>query len=90
MIVCRQMCEEAISIDPNYEAPYSLMGLTHIIDIWYHWGQSPRTSMQKGEDALKRAIELNPLSDFAWANLGHLYLMQKRYDESVAAGEKSI
>jgi adenylate cyclase len=90
MILTRQICEEAIALDPNYDAPYTLIGGTHLIDLWFHWGESPRASIEKSEAALKKAIELNPFSDFAYANLGHLYLMQKRHDESVAAGEKSI
>jgi adenylate cyclase len=89
-ILARQICEEAIALDPNYDAPYGLIGVAHLIDLWFHWGESPRASIKKSEAALKKAVALNPLSDYAWANLGHLYLMQRRYDESVAAGEKSI
>ncbi|MGD8229903.1 MAG: adenylate/guanylate cyclase domain-containing protein, partial [Desulfobacteraceae bacterium] len=90
MILTRQICEEAIALDPNYDAPYTLIGGTHLIDLWFHWGESPQDSVEKSEEALKKATQLNPLSDFAWANLGHLYLMQKRHDESVVAGENSI
>jgi adenylate cyclase len=90
MILTRQICEEAIALDRKYDAPYTLIGGTHLIDLWFHWGESPRASIEKSEAALKKAIELNPYSDFAYANLGHLYLMQKRHEESVAAGEKSV
>lgn len=51
--------------------------------------ESPSSSMKKSEKALKQAIALNPFSDNAYANLGSLYLMQKRYDEAVRAGERA-
>ena len=90
MILTRQICEEAISLDPNYEAPYSLLGGTHLIDLWFHWGESPKVSMEKAIPLLQKAVVLRPTSDSANALLGHLYLLQKRYDESVKAGEKAI
>jgi tetratricopeptide (TPR) repeat protein len=91
MILTRQICEEAIALDPKYDAPYSLLGCTHMMDLWFQWWEeSPHASMEKAEEALRKAVALNPLSDYAWANLGHLYLMQKRHNEAIAAGEKSV
>ena len=90
MVLTRQICEEAIGLDPKYEAPYSLLGTTHLIDLWFGWGESPRSSMLKSVTALQKAVSLNPQSDFAYANLGHLYLMQERHDEAVVAGDKSV
>jgi adenylate cyclase len=90
MILTRQVCDEAIALDPKYELPNSLVGTTHLIDLWFYWGESPRSSIENAEVALQKAVALNPLSDYAYANLGHLYLLQKRHDESVKAGEKAI
>ncbi|NTW37740.1 MAG: hypothetical protein HGB17_16835, partial [Syntrophobacteraceae bacterium] len=90
MILTRQICEEAISLDPNYEPAYSVAGVTHLIDIWFGWGESPRSSIEKCEASLKKALSLNPQSDLAHANLGHLYLMQERHDDAVSVGEKAV
>ncbi len=90
MILTRQVCDEAIALDPKYELPNSLVGTTHLIDLWFYWGESPRSSIENAEVALQKAVALNPLSDYAYANLGHLYLLQKRHDKSVKAGEKAI
>ena len=90
MILTRQICEEGIALDPSYEQLYSLIGVSHLIDVWFSWGESPQSSIEKCEAALKKAVSLNPQSDFAYANLGHLYLMQERHDEAVAAGEKAV
>jgi adenylate cyclase len=91
MILTRQICEEAIALDANYDAPHSLLGCTHMMDLWFGWWEkSPSVSMGKAEEALRKAVALNPVSDYAWANLGHLLLMQGNHDEAIAAGEKSV
>jgi adenylate cyclase len=89
-ILTRKICEEAIILDPNYELPHSLFGTTHLIDLWFNWGESPQVSMEKAIISLDKAIALNPECDFANACLSHLYLLQKRFDEAVVTGEKSI
>lgn len=90
MILTRQICEEVIALDSNYGEPYVLIGASHLIDLWIHWGKSPQYSMEKAVENIQKGIALNPLSDFAYANLGHLYLLQKRHGEAVEAGEKAI
>jgi adenylate cyclase len=90
LALTRQICEEAIAIDPNYELPHALLGTTHLIDIWFNWGDSLQLSIEKANLYLEKAIALNPDSDFTNACLSHLYLLQKRFDEAVATGKKSI
>jgi len=90
LVLTRQICEEAIAIDPNYELPHSLLGTTHLIDLWFNWGESPQVSMERAIVSLDKAIDLNPDSDFTNACLSHLYLLQKRFDEAVVTGKKSI
>ncbi len=90
MILTRKICEEAIALDPKYEPPFSLIGCSHLIDLWFGWGESPQVSMEKANSPLQKAVVLSPTSDFAYALLGHLYLMQERHDESVKAGDKAI
>jgi len=90
IVLTRQICEEAIAIDPNYDNPHTLLGTTHLIDLWFNWGESPQVSMKKAIVSLDKAVALNPESDFANACLSHLYLLQKRFDEAVVTGEKAI
>jgi adenylate cyclase len=73
MIRTRAICEEAVKLDPKYEAPYSLLGTTHLIDIWFNWGDSPQSSIEKAISPLQKGVALRPDSDFAYACLGHLF-----------------
>jgi adenylate cyclase len=90
MILTRQICEEAIALDPNCEPAYSLKGMSYLIDLWFGWAESYSSAIENCEKALKISISINPQSDFAYANLGHLYLLQRRHDEALVAGKKSV
>jgi len=90
MILTRKGMQEAINLDPNYAAPYSVLGSAHLIDSWFNWGESISTSIAKAQTALQKANKLDPHSDLSYACLGHLYLLQRQYDKAVEAGEKAI
>ena len=90
LILTREVCQEAITMDPSYAAPYTVIGSSHLVDVWMGWSESPRISIEKAQSAVQKAISLVPLSDLPYATLGQLFLMQGRYDDAVEMGEKSI
>jgi len=90
MILARKGMLEAINLDPNYSAPYSAIGGTHMIDFWLGWGESKKTSIDKAQSALQKAIMLAPDSDYSYANMGHLHLIQRQFDKAVETGERAI
>jgi adenylate cyclase len=90
MILTRKACQEAIKMDPNYAAPYTVLGSAHLIDFWMNWGKSRAYSVEQANAAIEKAITLDPLSDLPNAVLGHLLLVQRQFDHAVATGEKSI
>ena len=90
MILTRKGMQEAIELDPNYDAPYVVLGSAHMIDFWYNWGESRETSIKKAQSAIQKAIKLAPESDLPNAVLGHLYLLQRQFDKAVESGEKAV
>lgn len=77
-------------MDPNYAAPYTVLGSAHLVDVWFNWGKSIQHSIEQAIAAVEKAITLDPLSDLPNAVLGHLFLVQRQFDDAVAAGEKAI
>ena len=90
MILTRKGMQEAIELDPNYAAPYAVIGSAYLIDFWFNWGESRRISEEKAVVALQKAIALEPLSDLPHACMGHLFAVQRRFDDAVEVGEKAI
>jgi serine/threonine-protein kinase len=73
---------QAASLTPDNAQVYSNLGAT------YSDASDPKL-FPKAEEALKKSIELGP-SYSAYANLGNLYYMEKRYAESAAMTEKAL
>jgi eukaryotic-like serine/threonine-protein kinase len=74
--------QHVIQLTPDNAAAYSNLASIYL-------DRDDPASVPKAEQALKKSIELSP-SYNAYANLGILYLDQRRYAESAAATEKAL
>jgi serine/threonine protein kinase/tetratricopeptide (TPR) repeat protein len=74
--------EQAISLTPDNAQIYSNLGA-----VYSDTGDSK--FFPDAEKALKKSLELSP-TYFAYANLGNLYYLEKRYAESAAMSEKAL
>jgi eukaryotic-like serine/threonine-protein kinase len=73
--------KHAIALTPDNAQAYFNLGAVYL-DM-----DDPK--IPEAETALKKSLDLNP-SYPAYANLGYLYLQQKRYADSVAMTEKAL
>lgn len=71
--------EQALTIKPDH--PYTLVSLA---GLYYH-----AHDYKKTEELLKKVIELSPLWQSAYYNLGFLYNRQGRFEEALEMLEKS-
>lgn len=74
--------QRAIELSPDNAQVYSNMASAYLD------GGDPK-DMPAAEAALRKSIELSPSYE-AYANLGYLYLQEKRYPESAAATLKAL
>jgi len=74
--------EHAIELTPDNAQLYS-----NLAAVYLDMGDAKM--FPQAEMALKKAIELSPSFE-AYANLGNLYLQQRRYAESAAMSEKAL
>jgi tetratricopeptide (TPR) repeat protein len=77
-----QQLRQAITITPDNAQIYLNLGAV------YSDSDDPKL-FPEAEKALKRSLEINP-SYAAYANLGNLYYMEKRYAESAAMTESAL
>ena len=85
--VSRQLCEEAIAIDPEFGAPYGLLGATHMLDVFIQATKSPKESIEKAIDLTKKAISLGANYQYL---LGWLYVLIKQHDKAVIECQKAV
>jgi adenylate cyclase len=89
-ILARQELEEAIALDPEYGALYSLLGWTHLMDLWFQSSESPELSFVQASKNIKKALALDDEDYLARFALGELYILRKEPHKAIAAVERAI
>jgi adenylate cyclase len=89
-ILARQELEEVIPLDPEYPLLYSLLAMTHLLDLWFQSSESPEISFAQASKNIKNALALNDEDYFAHVVLANLYALRKEPDKAIAAFERAI
>ena len=88
--LAKQLAEEAVALDPEYSVAYKELGRAHMVDVWVGTSKSPKESIGKAIQLLKKAIVLDETYAEAHALLGYLYSMTKKYDMGIAEAETAV
>ena len=89
-ILARQELEEAIALDPEYSALYSMLAMTHLMDLCFQSSESPLISFAQASKNIKKALALDDEDYVAHLALSQLYLVRKEHDKAIAAAERAI
>ena len=86
----RPMFERALELEPEFAAAHAGMAYTHIIDYTNGWGESPGESLDRAEEAARRAVALDqhePLAQLAW---GVVHLWRRQYERAAAQAKRVL
>jgi len=86
----RHLAEEAIAIDPEYAGAYVYLAATHYMGITLGSSKSPKESMKRAFEYIRKAIALDDSLPEAYTQLGWLYVLTKQYDKGIAECERAI
>jgi adenylate cyclase len=89
-ILARQELEEAIALDPEYAALYSLFAMTHVMDLWFQSTESPLISLAQASKNIDKALSLDHRDYVAHIALSQLYWLRKEHDKAIGALERAI
>jgi adenylate cyclase len=89
-VLARQMFEEAIALDPDYPAPYALLGWTHLMDVWLGWSESPLSSLEHVFKLAQKTLALDDSLGDGHNLLGRVYLFKRQYEKAIAEAERSV
>jgi len=87
--LARRMAEETIVLDPKYAEAYSLLGATHVNDVWLGTSR-PKDSIAKAIELTQKALAMNGTLADARSRLGVLYSWSGRYEEGIAEAERGV
>lgn len=74
------LAKKLSAVIPGYSPLWNLLGMDHLA----------LGELEEAEQALKRAVETDPSSQWAFNNLGRVYQAQRRFEESVVEFRKQI
>ncbi len=86
----RKLSQEAISLDPEYGAPYILLAKTYLDDVWYYKSKNAKESLDTAERLALKAIELSGQDAVAHQILGSVYYLRRQYDKAIVECKKAI
>jgi len=86
----KRLIKEVIAIDPYYAYAYRILGVTHVVDLLIGLSKSPKDSLKKAIASYKKAIALDESLASAYAGMGLVLTMMRKYDEAIRLGKKAI
>jgi adenylate cyclase len=89
-IQAKKLFKEAINFDPKYPAPYWLLGMTHIMDVWYGWGRPDEDSLALVMELAKKTISLDDSDSNGHGLLGAAFRMKMHHDKAIAECKRAI
>jgi adenylate cyclase len=89
-ILARKEAKEAIALDPEYAVLYSILALTHLMDLWFQSSESPLVSFAQASKNIQKALALDDEDWLSHAALSQLYLFRKEHDKAIGAAERAI
>jgi adenylate cyclase len=86
----RRWFERASELDPDYAGAYAALGNTYISEYVYGWNNLDPASLDRGEELVRRALELDSFIPGAHAGVAIVNLHRGRSREAVAAAETAV
>lgn len=88
--LARKLAEEAIALDPQYAMAYCWLGFTHWMDVFFGSSKSPRESLNRAFELIKKAIALDDSLVDAHGQLSWLFVMTRQHDKGIAEAERAV
>jgi adenylate cyclase len=82
--------ERAAGLAPEYAPVLTGLGWTYWEDAHHGWSESREESLLRAVELAKKAQALDESDPMIHALWGAIYLLQGRYEQAIAEGEKSV
>jgi adenylate cyclase len=86
----RQWTQKAVELDPKFAGAWALMGWTHLWDVVFGWSVSPPQSLERALECAQKAVSLSDFSAKAYALMGRINLIHRKFDEAIENGERAV
>ena len=87
-VVAQALLEKAISIDPNYGQALGVLATSYMFCV--HMGWADHKAIKRAEQAAVAAIRADNEDPWAHQALGGVYMLERRYEDSLAEFERAL
>jgi len=88
--VARRLIEEAISMCPENPVGYARLSYVYLNDYWLGNTKSPRETLEKAEELVKKALAIDDSIPIAHIMLCAVYYRKRQYDKAIAEAERAV
>jgi adenylate cyclase len=82
--LARQLCEEAVAIDPEYAGAYRTLAWTYWADALHGFSKSSSESIKKAMDLAQKALSIDDQDPFVFYLLAGIQLLRREHDLALA------
>jgi adenylate cyclase len=86
----RELFERAAGLAPGYANVFTALGWSYWEDAFHGWSEARGESLLRAVELAKKALAMDDSDPDIHTLWGGIYLQKRRYDQAIAAGEKSV
>jgi adenylate cyclase len=88
--LARQLAKEAIALDPQYAAAYTVLGGSHLFEVLLGASPSPKQSIAQAMELAQKAISMDESFGKPRGLLAFLYTMTGQHEKGIVEAEKAV
>lgn len=85
----RRLWEQAVTLDPQFAAAHTMLGLTHLFGWIFQWSWDPQT-VEQALTLARKAVALDDSLPMAHSLLGQVYLLKQQPERALVEAEQVI
>jgi tetratricopeptide (TPR) repeat protein len=89
-ILARRYFKEAIALDPEYAAPYALIGHIHLFEVRQGRSKSPQKSIEQAFKLAQKVLALDESLPFGLDLLGAINQIKGQHEKAIVACERAV
>jgi adenylate cyclase len=86
----QQHFEQAVKLDTEYAAAWTMLGWTHWIDASFGFSQSREACFNRAVELAQKALKLDDTNPDVHALMGGIHLFQGQHEQAISEGKKAI
>ncbi len=88
--MARRLAEQALQLDKNYAAAWTMLGLSLWEQTFNGWSESPDDSLNLAMNAATQSQSIDPSNPNTYALLSWIHLSLRKYDQAFDLGQKAM